>query len=261
VYVKIDEIEMKSSGPAKVARATISGGSPTRARSMQAPAERPAAAPRRQARGERRIAQLLDAAGEVFATVGYDAATTNAIAAQAGVSPGTLYQFFPNKQAMAEALATEYAARYKVASDRALDPAGTTDLTFEALVDRLTDPLLAFHREAPAFEALFTGSVVSPDLAERIQQFHTELCSQLERIFAARRPDLAQAVIHSHAQVAIQIFKGLLPLAKTGGPEQRKQGARELKTVIERYLRPVLGDTGLGDAPPLGKRRATKGAK
>src|SRR6266542_6598743 len=100
---------MKSSGSAKAAKAAqtaASMGSPKRVRSAQAPAERPAPAPRRQARGERRIAQLLDAAGEVFATVGYAAATTNAIAAQAGVSPGTLYQFFPNKQAMAEALAT-----------------------------------------------------------------------------------------------------------------------------------------------------------
>ena len=38
---------------------------------------------RRQARGERRIALLLDTAAEVFAEVGYEAATTNAIAARA----------------------------------------------------------------------------------------------------------------------------------------------------------------------------------
>lgn len=62
----------------------------------------PAAKPRRrQARGERRIAQLLDAAASVFCTSGYTAASTNAIAREAGVSPGTLYQFFPNKEAIA----------------------------------------------------------------------------------------------------------------------------------------------------------------
>lgn len=56
---------------------------------------------RRQARGERRIAQLLEAAASVFCTTGYTAASTNAIAREAGVSPGTLYQFFPNKEAIA----------------------------------------------------------------------------------------------------------------------------------------------------------------
>ena len=56
---------------------------------------------RRQARGERRIAQLLEAAANIFCTTGYTAASTNAIAREAGVSPGTLYQFFPNKEAIA----------------------------------------------------------------------------------------------------------------------------------------------------------------
>jgi AcrR family transcriptional regulator len=216
----------------------------------------PTPEPRRQARGERRIAQLLAAAAEVFDAVGYEAATTNAIAAQAGVSPGTLYQFFPNKQAMAEALASEYAVRYKAARDRALDVTTAAEATFEQLVDHITDPLLAFRREAPGFDALFTGSVVSSELSDRLHQLHLELQSQLERVFASRRPDLAQTVIASHAQVAIQIFKGLLPMALTGSPEQRKRGARELKTVIERYLRPVLGDVPEAVRPAKGSARA-----
>uniref|UniRef100_UPI00056AEC4A helix-turn-helix domain-containing protein n=2 Tax=Streptomyces TaxID=1883 RepID=UPI00056AEC4A len=70
-----------------------------------------AAAPRRQARGERRIAQLLDAAASVFCRTGYAAASTNAIAREAEVSPGTLYQFFPNKEAIAIHLGDELLRR------------------------------------------------------------------------------------------------------------------------------------------------------
>jgi len=54
---------------------------------------------KRNARGERRVTSLLDAAGRVFAERGYHAATTNAIAAEGKVSPATLYQFFPDKEA------------------------------------------------------------------------------------------------------------------------------------------------------------------
>ncbi len=59
---------------------------------------------KRTLRGERRVASLLDAAGHVFGELGYHAANTNAIAAEAKVSPATLYQFFPNKEAIADAL-------------------------------------------------------------------------------------------------------------------------------------------------------------
>ena len=55
------------------------------------------------------MASLLDAAGRVFGDLGYHAATTNAIAAEGKVSPATLYQFFPNKDAIADALVTRYA--------------------------------------------------------------------------------------------------------------------------------------------------------
>ena len=64
---------------------------------------------KRTLRGERRVASLLDAAGHVFGELGYHAANTNAIAAEAKVSPATLYQFFPNKEAIADALETRYA--------------------------------------------------------------------------------------------------------------------------------------------------------
>ena len=84
---------------------------------------------RRQARGERRIAQILRAAAEVFARDGYEGATTNAIAREAGVSPGSLYQFFRNKDEVAAALAEYYTTELQAAQARStdgVDPAGQT---------------------------------------------------------------------------------------------------------------------------------------
>src|SRR5260370_35374039 len=62
----------------------------------------------RRARGLQRIASILDAAETVFAQMGYDEATTHQIAAQAGISPGSLYQFFSNKEEIPQALAVRY---------------------------------------------------------------------------------------------------------------------------------------------------------
>ena len=69
---------------------------------------------RRRARGLQRIASILDAAETVFAQVGYDEATTHQIADSAGISPGSLYQFFSNKEEIAQALAARYVEELKL---------------------------------------------------------------------------------------------------------------------------------------------------
>ena len=62
---------------------------------------------RRQKRSVLRVEEILHAAGVLFAELGYDKVTTNMIAARAGVSPGSLYQFFSNKEAIAQAFAAD----------------------------------------------------------------------------------------------------------------------------------------------------------
>ena len=208
--------------------------------------------PRRQARGQQRIAELLRAAGEVFAEVGYENATTNAIAARAGVSPGTLYQFFPNKQAMAEALATEYAARNQTLHESALDPA-VIHLPLSELIDRLIDPFLQFRRSAPGFDALFAGSIVSPELAKRIQVMHNQLKERIAQLIHLRAPHLPKDLVQTSAETIVHVFKALLPTALNGTTKQRETGARELKLVLERYLAPL--DPDVPSTGPSKKKR------
>lgn len=62
--------------------------------------------PKRQ-RGHERVAILLEAAARVFLDKGYDAATMTEIAAAANSSIGSLYQFFPTKPLLGEALHIE----------------------------------------------------------------------------------------------------------------------------------------------------------
>jgi AcrR family transcriptional regulator len=194
--------------------------------------------PRRQARGKERMAQLLRAAGEVFADVGYENATTNAIAAKAGVSPGTLYQFFPNKEAMAEALAADYASRNAAIHESVFD-LNVLEMPLRELIDRLVDPFLEFRRNAPGFQALFTGAVVSRELAERSQVLHQQMKQRIARIIHVRSPHLNAEAIQTSAETSVQIVKAMLPLALDGPAKQRKIGERELKLVLERYLAPL----------------------
>src|SRR5437588_706523 len=108
----------------------------------------------KQERGQRRIARILDAAAVEFARVGFDAATTNAIARRAKTSVGSLYQFFPNKEAILVALTEHYlreirAVHAMVLSDEA------AQLSIPEFFDQLVDRLAQFHNTHPAFLSLF----------------------------------------------------------------------------------------------------------
>src|SRR5258705_10489068 len=59
--------------------------------------------PKRQ-RGKQRVAELLAAGAAVFAEKGYAAATMTEIAARAAAPIGSLYQFFPSKEALPDTL-------------------------------------------------------------------------------------------------------------------------------------------------------------
>jgi len=191
---------------------------------------------RRQARGERRIAQLLDAAAEVFAEVGYDAATTNAIAARAGVSPGSLYQFFDNKEAIAEALAMRYVEQL-----RALQtwPAGER-LPLDVVLDRMVDPLVAFNETNPAFQTLLHGPDVPSAVARATERLHREALGHVDALLAALAPGLSAEDRRRRAVVCKHLAKALLPLILAAGPPERQRLAGELKLVLRGYLAPIV---------------------
>jgi AcrR family transcriptional regulator len=211
--------------------------STARAPSMTATPARPPR--RRQARGQRRIDQLLDVAAKVFAEVGFEAATTNAIAARAGVSPGSLYQFFPNKDAMAEALADRFEARLR--ETQAIFGPEIEYLPLDQLIDHVIDPLVAFHVAHPGFQALFSGSIVSPRLASAVQGFLHAVVGRAEAMLAVRAPQLPPERRARCARVSVELVRALLPLVVTSDPAEREAMVAELKAVQRGYLAPLFG--------------------
>src|SRR5262244_3516522 len=95
--------------------------------------------PRRQDRGKQRMESLLRAAEDVFAEIGYERATTNLIASRASVSPGTLYQFYPNKEALAEGLALRYAQELERLHSTVFEDIGP-EVPLAELIDVTIDP-------------------------------------------------------------------------------------------------------------------------
>lgn len=81
----------------------------------------------RQARAAETVAAILEAAAQVLEAGGLPALTTNAVAARAGVSIGTLYQYFADKNAVLLALARQQTEATVAAVRDALEPVGAND--------------------------------------------------------------------------------------------------------------------------------------
>lgn len=196
---------------------------------------------RRQARGERRIAQLLEAAASVFCSTGYTAASTNAIAREAGVSPGTLYQFFPNKEAIAIELSERLMLEMRETYGEALapvDPATPLETAVSAAVDRFID----FNCRHPVVYTLMHGPDAPGRIAEQHDALQTALVTRIEALLTPLLPGAPAADITRTAHVCMAMYKAGLELTLGREGEEREAYVQELKNVLLRYLEPLVGD-------------------
>lgn len=110
----------------------------------------------RQARSRALVYAILDAAARILATHGREALNTNLVAEKAGVSIGSLYQYFPNRDAIIAAVAERHGHRvhHHVAD---LDLKAET--TLENAVGRIAHSLFAAHALDPALHAALDGDL------------------------------------------------------------------------------------------------------
>ncbi|HEV2239242.1 MAG TPA: TetR/AcrR family transcriptional regulator [Ktedonobacterales bacterium] len=182
---------------------------------------------------------ILDAAEICFARMGYAEATTNHIAALAGISPGSLYQYFANKEAIAQALAARYHEELQQVYAAAF-ASETASWPLAGWLDQVIDTLLTFHDHHPAFHILL-NTPPSPDVANLTHDLPHELRRQFERGLQQRAPALPTPQLTLSATMITQLFRATLPLILTSPPEQRLLLVAELKTALQRYLDPLVG--------------------
>ncbi|MFI6035298.1 TetR family transcriptional regulator [Streptomyces sp. NPDC051315] len=195
---------------------------------------------RRQARGERRIAQLLEAAASVFCATGYTAASTNAIAREAGVSPGTLYQFFPNKEAIAIELGARLMREMRATYGEALAPVDAATPLEEA-VGAAVDRFIAFNCDHPVFFALMHGPDIPGRISDEHDALHATLLTRIEGLLSSFLPDAPAADLTRTAHMCLGMYKAGLELVLAHEGTERDAYVQELKNALVRYLEPLVG--------------------
>jgi AcrR family transcriptional regulator len=193
-------------------------------------------APRRipqQKRGRRRVAGFLRAAASVITDMGYERATMSAIAQRAHSSIGSLYQFFPNKRSVAEALRTQYMKGIEqywlVLAHQA------ASLTAKDLACRLVVVQLEIVKKYPALLALLEvpSTVRTSKQRELIR-------TRIATVLTAHTSHLARPPALRMASVVQQVSRGLLVLYGQSEANQKPAVIEEFKSVLIGYLMPKL---------------------
>jgi AcrR family transcriptional regulator len=189
-----------------------------------------------QARARERAQRIVDAASHVFAEVGFEAATMEAIAERAETSIGSIYQFFPNKLSLFNALARDYHEKLRAFFDLLLG-GPLLEQPWADILDAGIDAFVAFHDGEVGFRAVWVGLQVTPEVVVEGEAINREFARRIEAVLAAKLPGLEARRRPVVATMVVEILTTML-IVSARRPAEAKGLMEEAKLLLRRYLAP-----------------------
>jgi AcrR family transcriptional regulator len=186
-----------------------------------------------QARSQATIDAILQAAAHILGQRSWRGLTTNTVADAAGVSIGSLYQYFPNKLALVEAVRGRHFDEVLAVLSAAADEKVPRARRIESLVDGM----ISVHGRCPAaHRVLLEEAPRSEDAAPSHDRFAVILQQRYEAIVGAN----AQGVSTDHGRVVARVLAsavaGVVHEAASNGTLHSGSLKRELLELVDSYL-------------------------
>jgi AcrR family transcriptional regulator len=187
-----------------------------------------------QGRSVARVRRMLDACAELVDQVGYEALTTTMLAERAGVAIGSVYQFFPDKRAIVQALTQRNLEAYleritaRFANDRFGD--------WWEVVDAGIDEYIDMHRNVPGFRTLHFGDVVDVHLLDAERDNNAVIAERLAGLLVNHFGAAAGPRLDFALAIAVEAGDALIKMAFRRDPEGDGAVLAEAKTLIRDYL-------------------------
>ncbi|MER5472099.1 TetR/AcrR family transcriptional regulator [Streptomyces sp. NPDC002685] len=189
-----------------------------------------------QRRSAERLTRILDACADLLDEVGYDGLSTRAVAQRAGVPIGSVYRFFGNKRAMADALAQRnlelYAERVTLRL-REAEGGG-----WRAAMDAVLDEYLAMKRTAPGFSLVDFGNQIP--VGARHAEPNTRVADRLTDLLSGYLDRTPDEDLRRSFLVAVETADTLVHLAFRVTPEGDERIIDETRELLRAYLSRVL---------------------
>jgi AcrR family transcriptional regulator len=197
-----------------------------------------------QARAVETRDRILDAAARVFSAHGYATGTTNRIAAEAAMSVGSLYQYFPNKDAILVELVRRHVTEGTEAFQHKLgETEGGLPPDLTGRIELFVDVMIANHAGDPALhQVLFEEAPRPPELLDQLHALEQALIDATAELLAAD-PEVTVADHRMAARMVVTTIESLVHrvVATRERPGDRRGPdiaafRDELVTMLVRYL-------------------------
>jgi AcrR family transcriptional regulator len=203
-------------------------------------AARPATIPRKEASQERSRATvdaLIEATARILVRDGFDKASTNRIACEAGVSIGSLYQYYPGKEALVAAVAERHGREImKVARDAL---AQVSAEPIEVGVRSLVAAAVAAHRLDPKLHRALAEQIPRTGVLNGVGDFNPENYSLFRTYLEGHRHELRALDLDLAAFVCVSSIEALTHTAILHRPEILSDDA--VAALVDEATRLVLG--------------------
>jgi AcrR family transcriptional regulator len=171
---------------------------------------KPLTNPRKQASQDRSRAlvdTLVEATARILVKEGFDKASTNRIAAKAGVSVGSLYQYFPGKEALVAAVMERHNKELMQVVRGALAEVAT--LPMEQAVRKLVATAIEAHRIDPKLHRVLAEQIPRTGKLEHIEAFNRENYTLFRTYLEAHRNEFRAVDLGLAAFVCVTSIEAL----------------------------------------------------
>ena len=187
-----------------------------------------------QGRSVARVQRMLDACAELVDEVGYEGLTTTLLAERAEVAIGSVYQFFPDKRAIVQALALRNMDAYLHSlSDRF---ASETFTHWWDAVDAAIDAYIHMHRSVPGFRTLHFGDVVDLHLLDSDRDNNAVIAERLAELLIEQFKLSDRGRLRFALQISVEAADSLIKLAFRREATGDEAVLTEAKALIREYL-------------------------
>jgi len=191
----------------------------------------------RQARARATIDAIIEASFQLLLQQDYDQLTTARAAERAGVSVGSLYQYFPNKAALASAVIDRCCGAFITALDDAL--AGRPRITLAECIGAIVDVMLVSHQLAPDLHRIVIDLAPRIGVADKTEKVSRKMAEAIEAVLRMHAEEIAPEIDLAAASAIVEtLLVALAHRAALSGPAPARDDAiaREATAMITRYL-------------------------
>ena len=180
---------------------------------------------------------ILAATKRVLVKDGYDRTSTNRIAEAAGVSIGSLYQYFPSKEALVSALIDGHMQRMLAVLQKEYE-AAKEHTTIADATRAVVRAVFAAHRVNPKLHRVLLEQVPRIGTLDRIDGFEEQTQMLVTAYLSARAHEVRRTNVALAARVAVLAVRGTTLWTVMRAPEQLEDDALidEITDLIVRYL-------------------------